>query len=203
MTGEARADTLTAALTGALTVAETRILTGRPFRVTDWLYLLQYNAGAACLHDLLTRGNTPDIGTLNAGTLNEAFEDLSRAAHPYLEVLQEMMKLALISGMLPPTMPLLSRICRVTPLPGNPWPGDTEDTIIDSQVLSDLIGEVYLNPAELRGAEEYATLRRALISLITSPEKLTDDGREVLLVSCAKVRLKMLELKRHARKETP
>ena len=174
-------------LTAELTGAEARVLTGRPFSASDWMNLLQAGADARKLHDLLSRSDD-----LNIDSLNEAYEALSDAGHPYLEVLKEVIRLALVRGTLGPTVPVLSRICRVTP-----QPCQNQGVSVDSQVLSDLITALYLGPGRRQNLTEYRTVQRTLKNLTWDDHELTEPGRSALLASCAQVDLNLKALEKH------
>ncbi|WP_407572767.1 hypothetical protein [Deinococcus altitudinis] len=164
-------ETESSSLPALLTVAEAQLLTGQTLSTDDWQRLLDAGADAGTFYDLTRRSNRASLSTLGRLT-----QDLHRLQRPRNTVLMDMMKLALIGGMLEPHVLTLRVICAAPP----PLQGQSGNVMVDSQVLSDLIEELYFNPDLPRPAAEVGVVHRGVEELYRNRKKLTVAGLDAL-----------------------
>ncbi|WP_456832711.1 hypothetical protein [Deinococcus sp. UYEF24] len=89
-----------------------------------------------------------------------------------------MVKLELIGGMLEPHVLTLRVICAAPPPPQ----GQSGNVTVDSQVLSDLIEELYFNPEKPRSTAEVGIAYRGVEELYRNRKKLTVVGLDAVKV---------------------
>jgi len=158
-------------LNALLTIAETRLLTEQRIEEDDWQRLLDAGADTETLYDLLRRSDRPSLRSL--GNLTK---QLHKSGHTQQRTLTEVMKRALKGGLLEPHVHVLRLLCAAPVPPG----GQTGNAVVDSQVLCDLIEELYFDPAHPRSTAEAGIAYRGFEELYRSRKKLTVAGLDAV-----------------------
>ena len=164
-------ETEPSSLPALLTIAEAQLLTGQALSTDDWQRLLDAGADAGTLSDLLRRSDRQSLGSLGKLT-----QELHRTDHPQHSLLRELMKGALIDGRLEPHVHVLRLLC-AAPVPPE---GQSGNAVVDSQLLCNLIEELYFNALKPRSTAEAGIAHRGVEELYRNRKKLTVVGLDAL-----------------------